>query len=130
MFEKDLIECDEELIEKVISAAIRVHRELGPGLFESVYESALAIELEEMGIKFDRQMEVPAYYKGHNLGLGFRADIIVENCLVLELKVVKEIKDVHLAQIITYQRLLSFKRGFILNFNCKLMKDGIKRVSI
>ncbi len=130
MGEKDLIVCSEELIDRVLTAVTNVHRELGPGLFESVYESALVIELGEMGIQYRRQVEVPAYYKGYDLGLGFRADLIVENCLVLELKVVNEITDVHLAQIITYQRLLRFKRGFILNFNCKLMKDGIKRVSI
>jgi len=122
--------CSEDLIDKVLTAATNVHAILGPGLLESVYESALAIELDEMGIKYHRQVEVPALYKGHDLGVGFRADVIVEDSLLLELKSVEKITDIHLAKIITYLKLLKFKRGFFLNFNCIKMKDGIKRISI
>ena len=91
---------------------------------------ALMIELEEAGISAKRQLEIPARYHGRELGLGFRADIIVEDSLLLEIKSVKAIDEVHLAQTITSLRLLGFKRGFILNFNKPLLKDGIKRISI
>ena len=125
-----LIECDEKLIDRVLTAATNVHRELGPGLLESPYEAALMIELALSGLAARNQMEVPVMYRGHDLGIGFRADIIVENQLLLELKAVKEIDDIHLAQTINYLKLLKFKRGYILNFNVPLMKLGIKRVSI
>ncbi len=127
---RDLVECDEELITKVLDAATRVHQELGPGLLESVYELAMMIELTEKGIQAFRQVEVPAQYRGFDLGTGFRADIIVEGCLLLELKTVDEIAPIHIAQTITYLKLLGFKRGYILNFNKPLMRQGIKRVSI
>jgi len=130
MIKKDLIVCSENLIDSVLTAATNVHKELGPGLFESVYESAMMIELAEMGINAQNQAEISAFYKGQNLGIGFRADIIVEKSLLLELKSVDILTDVHLAQVITYLKLLKYKRGFLLNFNCTLMKDGIKRISI
>ena len=126
----ELVVCKDDLIEKVIGAAIEVHRELGPGLLESVYEQALMFELANQGIAARNQVDVPAHYKGHDLGLGFRADIIVEGSLILELKACSELEPIHLAQIMNYQRLLGFKRGLLINFNCKLLKDGIKRVSI
>jgi GxxExxY protein len=126
----NLKDCDEHIIDAVLTAATNVHRELGPGLLESVYECAVVIELAQMGVAAQRQVEIPVSYKGHDLGLGFRADIIVEDCLLLELKSVDEFSPVHVAQVITYLKLLRFKRGFLLNFNCTLLKDGIKRVSI
>ena len=107
-----------------------MHRELGPGLLESVYELALMVELAEAGIEGRRQVEVPVRYRGRALGIGFRADIIVAESLLLELKCVEDFTDVHLAQVITYLKLLGFKRGYLLNFNKRLLKDGIKRVSI
>jgi len=125
-----LKDCDEKLIEQVLAAAIEIHRELGPELLESVYEHALMIELKAAGIPAQRQVEIPARYRGHVLDLGFRADIIVADCLLLEMKSVTEFNDLHLAQVITYLKLLQFKRGFLLNFNTKILKDGIKRVSI
>ena len=125
-----LKDCDESLIDTVLTAATNIHRELGPGLLESVYEHALMIELEEAGVSAKRQVEIPASYHGHDLGLGFRADVIVEDSLLLEIKSVKDIDDIHLAQAMTYLRLLGFKRGYILNFSKTLLKDGIKRVSI
>ena len=123
-------DCDEKIIDAMLTAATRVHTELGPGLLESVYEQALMIELKEAGIPAENQVEIPAQYRGHDLGLGFRADIIVTDCLLLEIKSVKQLDGTHLAQIITYLKLLHFKRGYLLNFNRKLLKDGIKRVSI
>ncbi|MBM4076631.1 MAG: GxxExxY protein [Planctomycetes bacterium] len=125
-----LIECPEDLIDRVLTAATNVHRELGPGLLESPYESALMIELAMNGIAARSQVEVLVFYKGHELGIGFRADVIVEGKLLLEIKAVKEIDDVHLAQTINYLKLLKLKRGFILNFHIPLLKQGIKRVSI
>jgi GxxExxY protein len=128
--EKPSIDCGDDLIGEVVSAAIAVHRALGPGLLESVYELALAFELTDRNIRFVRQAAIPVTYRGHNLGEGFRADIIVEASLLLELKAVDCFSNVHLAQVMTYLRLLNIKRGLLLNFNTKLMKDGIKRVSI
>jgi GxxExxY protein len=125
-----LKDCDERLIDAVLTAATNVHRYLGPGLLESVYEAALMIELAEMRISARRQVEVPVDYRGHNLGLAFRADIIVEDCLLLELKAIDAFSKIHLAQLMTYLKLLGFKRGYLLNFNVKLLKEGIKRVSI
>ena len=126
----DLIECSEELIDRVLTAATNVHIALGPGLMEAVYGAALMMELTEMGIAAEREVEIPVFYRGRDLGLGFRADIIFEKCLLLELKAVERVTDLHLAQTINYLKLLRFKRGYILNFNAKLMKEGIRRVSI
>jgi GxxExxY protein len=125
-----LIDCDEQLIDKVLTAATNVHRYLGPGLLESVYEAALMIELAQMDISAKRQVKIPVSYRGHDLGLAFRADIVVEGCLLLELKSVDSISNIHLAQVMNYLKLIGFKRGYLLNFNVKLLKEGIKRVSI
>ena len=127
---KGLKDCDEQVIERVLTAATTVHRELGPGLLESVYEKALVVELAEAGVGARPQVEIPVVYRGRDLGVGFRADIIVDDSLLLELKCVDAFTSVHTAQVITYLRLLRFKRGFLLNFNVRLLKQGIKRVSI
>ena len=126
----ELKECDPGVIELVLTAATKVHSGLGPGLLESVYDAALAFELTRAGLNFRRQVEVPVVYAGHNLGLGFRADLVVADSLLLELKSVEALAPVHLAQVITYLRLLQFKRGYLLNFNHPLMKQVIRRVSI
>lgn len=123
-------DCDERLIEVVLTAATNVHRELGPGLLESIYELALLQELLDVGVTAKRQVEVPVFYRGVNLGVGFRADLIIEEQLVLEIKSVESIVAIHLSQLITYLKLTKIKRGFLLNFNARLLKDGIKRVSI
>jgi len=117
-------------MERVLAAAISVHRELGPGLLESVYELALLQELLGAGIAARRQVDIPVYYRGVELGIGFRADVIVEERLLLEIKSVEAILPIHLSQVITYLKLASIKRGFLLNFNARLLKDGIKRVSV
>ena len=121
---------DEGLIDAVLTAATNVHRELGPGLLESVYELALMIELSGLGIEARRQVEIPVSYRGQDLGIGFRADIIVADCLLLEIKAIEDFNTTHLDQIMTYLKLLGLKLGFLLNFHKKLLKDGIKRVSI
>jgi GxxExxY protein len=118
------------LIDIVLTSATAVHRELGPGLLESVYQAALMIELAERGVAAKAEVPVNARYRGIDLGLGFRADIIVDDRLLLELKGVEKIVDAHIAQVISYLKLLGLRRGYILNFGAALMKDGIKRVSV
>lgn len=120
----------EGLIEIVIGAALRVHRTFGPGLLESVYERALAFELMDQGVAARTQIEIPVSYRGRPLGLGFRADMIVESSLLLEIKAVENVVDIHLSQIITYLKLIGLKRGLLLNFNERLLKHGIRRISI
>ena len=95
-----------------------------------MYELALMMELGRAKIQAKRQVDVPVHYQGQELGIGYRADIIVEDSLLLEIKAVDELKPIHLAQIMTYLKLLGLKRGYLLNFNVRLMKEGIKRVSI
>jgi len=126
----NLVDCSEDLIDQVLTAATTVHRHLGPGLLESIYERALVMELQESGLVARSQVAIPVNYRGHELGIGFRADIIVEDSLLLELKAVDRISPIHLSQTITYLKLLRLRRGFLLNFNAVLLKDGIQRVSI
>ncbi|MBN1379711.1 MAG: GxxExxY protein [Gammaproteobacteria bacterium] len=127
---KKLVDCDEAIIDRVIAAAITVHKALGPGLFESIYEQALVFELKGLGFSVSQQKEIAVQYREQDLGIGFRADIIVNDCLLLELKSVERLNEKHAAQIIAYLKLLNLKRGFLLNFNESLMKKGIKRISI
>lgn len=111
----------------VINAAIRVHRELGPGLLESVYETILAHELERNGLEVERQVPIPIKYRNLEFNEGFRADIILEGKVILELKSVETMTAVHRKQIQTYLRLTGCKLGYLLNFGAALMKNGIKR---
>jgi GxxExxY protein len=111
----------------VVESAIGVHRELGPGLLETVYEVILARELEDRGLKVDRQAPVPIQYKGTTFDEGFRADIIVESKVILELKSVERATAAHKKQVQTYLRLTGCKLGYLLNFGEALMKAGITR---
>jgi len=115
------------LTQKIIGCAIEVHRVLGPGLLESLYESALCIEFDDGGLKCARQIRAPAYYKGRLLG-EYRVDLIVEDLVVLEIKSVERLDPVFDAQMLTYLRLTGKKLGLVLNFNSRLLKDGIKRL--
>lgn len=117
----------EELTEKIIGAAIEVHRVLGPGLLESVYEKALCLELSLRGFSHKSQIAFPLHYKGVDLECGFRVDILVEDTVVLELKSVANILPVHEAQLLTYMRFLQKRVGFIINFNVPVLKHGIVR---
>jgi GxxExxY protein len=117
-----------DLSSRVILAAIEVHRHLGPGLLESAYSACLCRELETLGIIFDRERALPVTYKGLGLDCGYRMDLVIEDRLVLELKCADKILPIHEAQLLTYLKLSGIKAGLILNFNCKLMKDGIKRM--
>jgi len=117
----------EELTEKIIGAAIEVHKALGPGLIESVYEECLCHELSERGLRFGRQIEVPVSYKGVKLSCGCRLDVVVEDEVMLELKAVETVMPVHEAQLLTYLRLSGKRVGLLLNFNVPVLKDGIRR---
>ena len=115
------------LTEQVIGLAIEVHRNLGPGLLESVYESALGLEMESAGLLHERQKLLPVSYKGHAVG-EFRADFIVENKLLLELKSVERHDPVFEAQVLTYLKISGLRLGLLINFNTRLLKDGVKRI--
>ena len=117
----------EGLTEQVIGAAIEVHKALGPGLMESVYEECLCHELHLRGIRFQRQVIVPVVYKGVSLDCGYRLDVIVEDTVVLELKCVDRVLPIHEAQLLTYLKLLNKPVGFIINFNVSILRNGIFR---
>ena len=117
-----------ELSEKIIGAAIEVHRELGPGLLESTYEVCLAHELNLQGIKAVRQKKQPIHYKGLEIDEAYRIDVIVEDQIILELKVVYELNNIHMAQLLTYLKLSCCSLGYLINFNVPLLKNGIRRV--
>jgi GxxExxY protein len=117
-----------ELTEKIIQAAIEVHRTLGPGLLESVYEECLCHEFFSRSIPFERQKLLPISYKGVRLDAGYRLDLLIAEKVILELKCVEKILPIHEAQLLTYMRLGGVKTGLILNFFSSLMKVGIKRM--
>ena len=111
----------------VLEAAVEVHRELGPGLLESIYEAALSYELNLRGLNVERQMSLPIRYKGLEFDEGFRADIVVESRVILELKSVEKLNNAHRKQIQSYLKLADMRLGYLLNFAQALMKDGIVR---
>lgn len=115
------------LTERIIGCAIEVHRVLGPGLLESTYESALCVEFELAGLSFQRQTVVPVTYKNRSVG-EYRLDLIVEKSVVVELKSVDRFDPIFEAQLLTYLKTTGIKRGLLLNFNSRLLKDGIKRM--
>lgn len=117
----------EELTQQIIGAAMEVHKELGPGLMESVYEECLCHELNLRKLAFARQLPVPVSYKGMILDCGYRLDLMVENLVVLELKCAERIIPVHEAQLLTYLRLLDKAVGFVINFNVAVLRQGIVR---
>ena len=111
----------------IVDAAIAVHRELGPGLLESVYEAVLAQELRNRGLNVERQVPVPIVWRGMKFDEGFRADLIVEGKVITELKSVESVSKAHKKQILTHLKLTRMKLGFLLNFGAAVMKDGITR---
>lgn len=112
---------------KIIGAAIEVHRVLGPGLLEELYEDAFCIELAERKLRYERQKHVDVVYKGREIG-DMYADIVVENAVIVELKSVKTLDDIHIAQLLTYLNLMKMKKGLLINFNVRILREGIKRV--
>lgn len=119
---------DDTLSEKIIGCAIAVHRELGPGLLESIYEEALGIELSQIGVSYARQVALPVVYKGLLLSGSFRVDMVVENTVVIELKCVEIILPVHEAQLLSYLRLGGWKIGLLMNFKSSILKQGLRRI--
>jgi GxxExxY protein len=118
------------LTHRVIACATEVHKHLGPGLLESSYERCLLQELESVGIAAKSQMSLPISYKGLDIESGYRLDIIVAGCLIIELKAVDELEHIHTAQLLTYLKLSGVKTGLLINFNTARLADGIKRVSL
>lgn len=116
-----------QITSEIIGAAIEVHKHLGPGMLESSYEECLCYELSERGLNFERQKPIPVVYKEVKLECGYRADLIVENQVVVELKSVEGILPVHEAQILTYLKFAQKKIGLLINFNVTVLKNGIRR---
>ena len=117
-----------ELSNRVIGCAIEVHRALGPGLLESTYEQCLAHELKLNEIQFLLQHPLPVDYKGIRLDCGYRVDVLVQNEIILELKSVEQLLGIHEAQLLTYMKLAGIRQGFLINFNVRRLKDGVKSV--
>ena len=113
--------------EQVIGAAIEVHRILGPGLLESIYQMCLCRELELRGINYATQVELPVTYKGYELDCNLKMDLVLPGLLVVELKAVEKLLPIHEAQLLTYLKLSGIRLGLLINFNVPLLKDGIKR---
>lgn len=126
LFAKD-DHAQDPLTQRIIGAAIEVHRQMGPGLLEHVYEQALCYEFVQSGLAFVCQQPIPVHYKGVLLDCAFRADIIVENQIILELKAVDRVTPIHEATLLTYMKLTNIRRSLLINFNVLLVKDGIQR---
>jgi len=118
-----------ELSRIVFNCALKVHQTLGPGLLESAYEECLFYELKNAGLEIEKQKSLPLIYETVKLDFGYRLDIIIENKLILEIKSVDTLNEVHFAQLLTYLKLTNCKLGLLINFNVSLIKNGIKRVA-
>lgn len=119
---------ENELAKQIVNAAYRIHTTLGPGLLESVYETTLAHEMEKQGIKALRQQPLPVIYETIRMEIGFRADLVIGDKVIVEIKSVEAISPVHRKQLLTYLRLANMRLGLLINFNVELIKDGITRV--
>ncbi len=119
---------ENELSNIVIGEAIKVHQQLGPGLLESVYEECLSYKLIRAGLMIQKQKPIPLIFEEVKLECGFRCDILVEDKLIVEVKAVEALNDIHLAQVLTYLKLTNLKLGLLMNFNVLKLKEGIRRV--
>ncbi len=119
---------ENEITKIIVNSCYQIHVKLGPGLLESVYEEILYYELIEQGLKVERQKAIPVFWKNNKMNLGFRADIIVENKVIIELKSVEQIAPVHPKQLLTYLKITGLKLGLLINFNEALIKNGITRI--
>ena len=119
---------ENEITGEIVDAAYKIHTRLGAGLLESVYEAVMAYELKKRELRFERQKPIPVVYEGVNLGEGFRADFIVENLVIIELKSVEIVTPVHKKQLLTYLSLTNKHLGLLINFNTDLIKNGITRI--
>jgi GxxExxY protein len=120
---------ENEIAKIVVDLCVKIHKTLGPGLLESVYEAALVYELNKLGIPAQQQADIPVEYDHLHLDIGFRADVIIDNKVIVELKSVETLLAVHKKQLLTYLKLSKFKLGLLANFNVDLMKDGITRIA-
>jgi GxxExxY protein len=116
------------LTEAILGAAIEVHRHLGPGLLESTYESCLLFELNQRGLSVERQKELPVVYKGNRIDCGYRVDLLINGLVVVELKAVDKLLPIHEAQLHSYLKLSGKKIGLLINFNVRLLMEGVKRI--
>lgn|SRR5690554_849246 len=119
---------ENEISNKVIGHAIEIHRELGPGLLENVYQECLFYELKKEGLRVEKEKTIPLIYGEVHLDCGYRVDLLIEDKVILELKSVEKLTSIHLAQTLTYLKLGNYKLGLLINFNVILLKNGIKRV--
>jgi GxxExxY protein len=119
---------ENEISSKIIGAAIEVHKQLGPGLLESAYETCLYYELKQLNFDVKQQLALPVYYKEVKLDAGYRIDLLVEDKVIIELKSVDELLDIHTAQLLTYLKLKDLKLGLLINFNSVRVIDGVKRI--
>lgn len=115
--------------ERILGCALEVHRALGPGLLGNAYEACLSFELSRAGIEHKRQLAVPIVYKGEKIDLGYRLDLLVADLVVVEVKAIDQFTEVHQAQLLSYLKLGDYKLGYLLNFNVKLFKNGIRRLA-
>ena len=116
------------ITEKIIGCAIKVHKNLGSGFLESVYQSALAYEMNKAGLNFEKEKNLPVYYEEITLDVGFRCDFLVENCVIVECKSVKELQKIDEAQLLNYLKITKLKLGLLMNFNKIKLTDGLKRM--
>ena len=119
---------ENEISKIVVEKALKIHKPLGPGLFESVYHGALVYELRKSGLEVESEKDIPVKYEDIIFDKGFRADIVVNQKLIIEIKSVKKLEDVHFKQLLTYLKLTNYKLGLLINFNEPLLKDGLKRI--
>ncbi|WP_174591150.1 GxxExxY protein [Methanocella conradii] len=118
-----------KITQSVLNAAYEVHTAIGPGLLESIYETCLAYELRNRGHLVEKQVSLPVIYKGIQMDAGLRMDLIVDNCIIIEIKAVDELLPIHEAQLLTYLKLTGYRIGLLMNFNSCHLKDGIKRIA-
>src|SRR5688500_15164427 len=119
---------ESEITERIIGCAIKVHRSLGPGLLESAYTVCLEYELRKQGLKVEREKPISLFYEDLTIDCAYRVDLLVNDSVVVEVKSVEKLEEVHLAQVITYLRLIECEVGLLINFNVKILKNGLRRV--
>jgi GxxExxY protein len=125
---KEVVMNDEQVFKMILDSSYRMHTQLGPGLLESAYETCLVFELRKAGLHVEKQKPMPLTYDGETLETGFRVDVLVEGRIIVEIKSVESLNDVHLAQILTYLKLSKLHLGLLVNFNVSSLKQGIRRV--
>ena len=125
MEERDRLD---SITRRIIGAAIEVHRRLGPGLLESAYEACLAYELRQLGLKVEEQRPLPVVYRDVKLDCGYRLDLLVEDCVIIEIKAVDRLAPIHDAQLLSYLRLSDKRVGLLINFHVRVLKNGLKRI--